>query len=219
MAWVTATDPPYYRGFFVPPARLKRGGARNRADRISWQLTERDCHKLLDRSFDAWAAGMPLNRFITLAWGMAGIDAKASVWITGQFIKMARDWMRFHGHPMPWVWVQECGDTFGQHAHILLHVPPELDLLFRTMPRRWSKSLLGGTYVAKTCKSERLAPAYASEANPALYEAVLLGKLHYMMKCAPQPLEYALGMRGWGHKPWGQLTRVVGKRAAVWQRR
>ena len=162
---------------------------------------------------------MPLNRFITLAWGKAGIDAADSVWTTGQFIKLARDWMRSHGYAMPWVWVQERGGTFKQHAHILLHVPAELDLLFRTMPRRWSKSLLGGEYVAKTCKSERLAPAYASGTNPALYEAVLLGKLHYMLKCAPKPLEEALDMVGRGHKPWGQSNRVIGKRAGVWQRK
>jgi hypothetical protein len=162
---------------------------------------------------------MPLSRFITIAWGKAEIEAEQSVWVTGQFIKMARNWMKSHGYPMPWVWVQERGDTFGQHAHILLHVPAELDLLFRPMPLRWCKSLLSGKYVSGTIQSQRLSAAYSHKANPAPYEAALLGKLHYMMKCAPEPLEAALGMEGWGHKPWGQSSQVIGKRAGVWQRK
>lgn len=203
----------------MPPARLKRGGARNRRDRVTWALDERQCRKLIDRSYDAWDAGQPLSRFITLAWGLAGIDADKAVWATGQFIDRAREWMRHHGHPMPWVWVQETGDVFGQHAHILLHVPPELDELFRPMPRRWVKAILGGGYVPQAVQSKRIAGASTCEANPRRYEAAMLGRLHYMLKCAPASLEYALGMRECGHKTWGQLTRVIGKRAGVWQRR
>lgn len=203
----------------MPQARLKRGGARNRRDRVSWQLDERQCRKIIDRSFDAWDAGQPLTRFITLAWGLAGIDAERAVWATGQFIDKAREWMRHHGHPMPWVWVQETGDTFGQHAHILLHVPAELGDLFRPMPRRWAKAILQGAYISKTVQSQRLAGSSAIQANPARYRAALLGKLHYMLKCAPAPLEFDLELRGWGAKPWNQRTRVIGKRAGVWQRR
>jgi len=203
----------------MPPARLKRGGARNRRDRVSWQLDERQCRKVIDRSFDAWDAGQPLTRFITLAWGWAGIDAERAVWATGEFIDRAREWMRHHGHPMPWVWVQETGDTFGQHAHILLHVPAELADLFRPMPRRWAKAILAGRYVGKTVQSQRLAGSSAIAANPARYRAALLGKLHYLLKCAPAPLEFALELHGWGNKPWAQRTRVIGKRAGVWQRR
>lgn len=203
----------------MPPAGLKRGGARNRRDRVSWQLDERQCRMVIDRSFDAWEGGQPLNRFITLAWGLGGIDASEAVKATGDFIGKAREWMRGHGHSMPWAWVQECGDTFGQHAHILLHVPPELDELFGPMPRRWAKSLLSGRYTRGTVQSKRLEGARAAETNPHRYRAALLGKLHYILKCAPAPLEYELEMREWGFKPWGQATRVIGKRAGVWQRR
>lgn len=161
-----------------------------------------------------------MRRFITLAWGLAGIDPERAVWATGQFITMARQWMRHHGYPvMPWVWVQETGDTFGQHAHVLLYVPPELDELFRPMPLRWVKAIIARKYVKGTVQSQRLAGARAIGTNPARYEAALLGKLHYILKCAPAPLEHALGLYGWGDKPWGQMTRVIGKRAGVWQRR
>jgi len=170
------------------------------------------------RTFRAWDAGQPLTRFITLAWGLGGIHADKAVWATGQFIDKARDWMRHHGHPMPWVWVQETGDTFGQHAHILLHVPPELNDLFRPMPRRWAKAILPGGYVSRTVQSQRLAGASAIQANPERYRAALMGKLYYMLKCAPAHLERDLGLYGWGDKPWGQSTRVIGKRAGVSQR-
>lgn len=202
----------------MPPAGLKRGGARNRRDRVSWQLNEAQCRRVIDRSFDAWEAGQPLNRFVTLAWGWAGTDASEATSATGDFVAKAREWMRGHGYPMPWVWVQECGDTFGQHAHILLHVPPELDPIFRPMPRQWTKAILPNGYVAQTVKCDKLEGARTAETNPYRYKAALLGKLHYMMKCAPVELEYKLEMRGWGDKPWGQATRVIGKRAGAWQR-
>ena len=160
---------------------------------------------------------MPMSRFITLAWGLAGIEAGEAVKATGTFIKMARDWMRRHGYPMPWVWVQERGDTFGQHAHILLHVPQGLDLLFRPMPRRWAKAIAAEGYAKGTVDSQRLAEAYS--ANPELYRARLLGKLHYMLKCTPEALEEPLGLLGWGHVGWGQSSRVIGKRAGAWQAR
>lgn len=199
------------------PAALKRGGAHNRRDRTSWQLKERDCRKMIDAGFAAWDAGQPLSRFITLAWGKAGIDASDAVRATGAFINRARDWMRWHGYPMPWEWVQESGVTFGQHAHILLYVPAELDLLFRPMPRRWVKAIIAARYVKGTLQSQRLGSAYSCTINPERYEAVLLGKLHYMLKCAPAALEDVLDMRDYRRKPWGQASRVIGKRAAVWQ--
>jgi hypothetical protein len=186
---------------------------------VNWELTERQCRRVIDRSFAAWDAGQPLTRFITLAWGLAGIDAERAVWATGQFIDKAREWMRHHGHPMAWVWAQETGDVFGQHAHILLHVPPDLAELFRPMPRRWAKAITGGRYIPGTVLSKRVAGASAVWTNPLQYEAGLRGRLQYMLKCAPKPLERKLGLYGWGQKPWGQLTRVIGKRAGTWQRR
>lgn len=203
----------------MPPAGLIRGGARNRRDRVSWQLSERQCRMVIASGLEAWAQGFPMSRFITLAWGLAGIDAEHAVAVTGAFIDKARDWTRYHGHAMPWVWVQECGDTFGQHAHILLHVPTELAELFRPMPARWAKAILGGRYVRGTVQSQRLRAASIAEASPWQYRAELLGKLNYMLKCATPELEQELGLAGYGHKLWGQQTRVIGKRAGGWQRR
>lgn len=196
---------------------LKRGGACNRADRASWQLTRQHCEDLLGASAAAARAGRPLNRFITVAWGKAGLAPQDSVTATGEFIRLAREWHRARGHPMPWCWVQEHGPVFRAHCHLLLHVPAELEPLFRPMPTRWAKKVLAGRYVAGVMRSERLASAYAREGLAGTYRAELLGKLHYMMKCAPAALEGPLGMTGMGYKDWGQSCPVLGKRAGTWQ--
>lgn len=194
---------------------LKKGGARNKANRASEQLSESDCVKIIGASEAARRAGMPLNRFITIAWGHSGIARPLSVPLTGQFIESARKWMAGHGHPMPWCWVQEWGPRFGAHCHLLLHVPKELEPLFRPMPLRWVKGIIGKQYSAGTLQSQRLRAAH--NANPDHYRAELYGKLHYMLKCAPADWERELGMAGKGHKPWGQSCPVIGKRAGVWQ--
>ena len=75
----------------IPERRpvLRRGGARNRADRKSWHLTEAKCRCLIEAAGIAWAAGTPFNRFATLAFGKCGIDAPDCVAATGDWIKMA----------------------------------------------------------------------------------------------------------------------------------
>lgn len=165
----------------------------------------------------AWAAGLPLNRFITLAWELGGVDPTQSVTATGAFIKLAREWMGERGYAMPWAWTQETGPKYGAHCHALLHVPPEIAPLFRPMPRRWARKVLGGTYIAGVVDSQRLSSADACNALPAAYEAEVIGKVHYMLKCAPAALEGPLDMIGRGHRDWGQSCTVYGKRAGVWQ--
>ena len=196
---------------------LKRGGARRRAGQRSMLLTEVQCRNLIGGTEVAWAAGLPFNRFITLAWELGGIAPNQCLAATGDFITLAREWMRERDHPMPWAWVQEWGNKFGAHCHILLHVPPDLAPLFRVMPRRWACKVLGGCYVAGVVDSEKLSSAGAFHALPAAYEAQVMGKVHYMLKCAPAALEAPLGMVGRGHRDWGQSCPVYGKRAGVWQ--
>ena len=198
---------------------LKRGGARNSAERQSWQLTAHDCRKLIAASREALAAGLPFNRFITCLWERGGIDRKASVRATGRFVRLAREWLSARGSAMPWVWVQEFGDVNGAHCHILLHVPPKFDPLFRPMPRRWVSRVLGGRYAPGVLQSQSLRTRPGAASNRVAYEAELMGKLHYMLKCAPAALEGDLDMAGRGHVDWGQSCLIYGKRAAAWQRK
>jgi hypothetical protein len=187
------------------------------AGRLTHQLTEKQCRTVLAASRAAWSAGAPFNRFVTLAWELGGIDARRCVCATGNFVKLAREWMNARGYFMPWAWVQETGTRYGAHCHLLLHVPPELEPLFRPMPRRWARKVLGGEYISGVLQCQRLLSAGTAGASPAAYEAELTGKVHYMLKCAPAALEDVLGMLGKGHRKWGQSCSVYGKRAGVWQ--
>jgi hypothetical protein len=203
---------------------LKRGGARNRRDRTSLHLAEHDCRKVIASAEAAWAAGMPYNRWITILWERGGIDPRDNAKATGAFIGFAREWLRARGHRLAWCWVQEHGERNGAHCHILLHVPPELDPLFRKMPLRWVKRILGGQYVKRALLAKRLSLASCARADnaigiPEAYYVQLMGKVHYMLKCAPAVLELDLGLHRFSHAEWGQSCLIYGKRAGVWQQR
>jgi len=196
---------------------LPWGGARNRKDRKSLCLTERQAQRLIDGAMSAWGDGKPLNRFISGAWEVGGISPCDSVAATSRFITLAREWLRERGYDMPWIWVQECGSRSGAHCHILMHVPPALDPLFRSKPRQWAGKVLGGSYVPKVINTRRLLYASSSALMRSAYYAELMGRLHYMLKCTPAALEGPLGMNGASVAAWGQSGLVYGKRAAVWQ--
>lgn len=199
---------------------LRRGGARNRADRQSKRLTEPQCRKLIVAAGIAWAAGTPFNRFATLAFGRSGIDAQDCVAATGDWIKLAREWCASHRLPMPWAWVQEWGPINLAHCHILLHVPPEIAPLFRGRSRRWAETIIakrGGRYARGTTDCQKIRCSEQPELFPDAYRAALAFKVHYMLKCASAELENKLGMTWRGPVPWGQSRLVYGKRLALWQ--
>lgn len=192
---------------------LPRGGARNRADRISNQLTERQCKTLIDAAWQAETLGQPFNRYITLLWARGGIDGRDNAKITGRFIKLVSDWAWRHGYRLLWAWVQEWGATNGAHVHILLHVPTALTPIFRNMPLRWTKELLPAAYIGGVLECQKL----GFDTNTHAREAEVLGKVHYMLKCSPAAFESKLGMTGRGHVEWGKSCIVFGKRLARWQ--
>ena len=199
---------------------LRQGGARNRADRQTEQLTERQCRKLIAAAGIAWAAGAPFNRFATFAFGKSGIDARDCVAATGDWIKLARDWFASHDLPMPWAWVQEWGRINKAHCHILFHVPPPLAPLFNRKAQKWASAVIakrGGSYAAGTTDCQIIRCSSQPDLYPDAYRAAVAFKIHYMLKCTPAELEAALSMTGRGIVPWGQSCPVYGKRLAVWQ--
>lgn len=193
---------------------LARGGARNRADRQSRHLTRHQCDKLRDAAERALAAGLPFNRFITILWQRGGVDAANNAAATGAFIKRAADWLDHHGGRLAWAWVQENSRNNGAHVHILLHVPPTLDPLFRVMPSRWAKAILPGPCLPGTVQTQRVRGAQSLATMPALYCANLDRKLGYMQKGALPAVGAALGLAR-----HGEASLVTGKRLGVWQRR
>lgn len=192
---------------------LLRGGSRNRADRPSDQLSERQCRDLIDAAEKAEALGQPFNRFMTLLWERGGIDSRDNANVTGRFIKLASDWARQRGYKLNWAWVQEWGRHNRAHVHILLYVPPLFDPIFRPMPLRWTKRLLPDAYVTGVLECQKL----GFRTNTPAREAEVMGKVHYMLKCAPAALEIKLDMVARGYCQWGQGCVTFGKRAGIWQ--
>jgi hypothetical protein len=175
---------------------------------------------LIASAVEAHAADTPYNRFITLAWEHCGLSPRENVKATGHFIKQARDWA--WPYRLPWCWVQETGDRYGAHVHMLIHVPPELIPLFRGKPRRWMKTCLGGRYVIGGIDTKVVAYSGAVNAMPEAYQANVMAELHYMCKSAPAGSEHTLDMVQWRSvksMAWGRTYTVFGKRAARWQRR
>lgn len=192
---------------------LRRGGARNRADRISHTLTEAQCFALIDAAERALEVGRPFNRFVTILWERGGIASGENAGTTGRFVKLASDWARRRGYRLPWAWVQEHGPVNGAHVHMLLHVPPDLDPLFRPMPLRWVKHLLPGRYVPSVLQCQKIAGGRYYSATPDLYRMNLERKLEYMLKASSGEIAARFTGR-W--LPRGCI--VQGKRAGVWQR-
>ncbi len=198
-------------------SRNGHGGARNSRGRTSYQLSERQCRDLLQAVKTAAAIGQPFNRWVTITWERNGIDPRDNAGATGHFRKLASDWLRSQGHRLVWAWVQEWSERNGAHVHMLLHVPPALAPLFSRMPNRWVKTVLGRAGIARTLRTEKLATGEGVGSDPAGYRALVTGKAHYMLKCAPAALEAKLDMLGRGPKPWGRECAVFGKRLGIWQ--
>lgn len=191
---------------------LKQGGARLDGARASRQLAESQCNNLIEAAYIAWHIGQPFNRFITILWEQGGIDPRDNATVTGQFIKLAKDWARRHGYKMCWAWVQEHGAVNGVHIHILLHVPPELARQFAPMPLRWVKRLLPGAYRTKVLQSQRIGSAGMPKNASCQYEMLLMTKVHYMLKAAPKEVAQELQLQR-----HGKSSTVFGKRLAIWQ--
>ncbi|GGE21442.1 hypothetical protein GCM10011529_30090 [Polymorphobacter glacialis] len=169
---------------------------------------------LIDASHRAKAAGLPFNRFITILWQLGGADASCNARLTGAFIKRIADWLRLNGYRLAWSWVQENSRKNGAHVHILLHMPAELDPLFRTKPLEWAKALLPGQYVAGVMQCQRIHGAGAQPGVSPLHEANLKRKLKYMLKGCDHATGASLGL-----PRRGEASIVIGKRLGVWQRR
>ncbi len=139
---------PYTSGATCPPPQ--RGGARNNALRQSDHLTPGQVENLLAGIAHAALIGLPLSRHTTVSWKLAGVTADLAA--LGRLLKLWADWLRLQGVPLTVVWVREWGRKFGNHVHILLHLPADLVPAFNAMMRRWRK-LCGAAWAAKVVKS------------------------------------------------------------------
>lgn len=188
------------------------GGARNRADRVSLSLTHKQAHGVLSAIAHAsGSAGLPLNRHLTLHWGKYGLGDADAGKATGDFLKLAQQFMRSNQQPFAFVYVRENdeGDgSKGSHTHYLLHVPPAFARRFVAMQRRWLRIVTGKAYRKKAMHTARIGRTInAAAANRSLYAINLLAVAHYLLKAAEPAAVEVLGLT---HRP--AYGRVTGKR-------
>lgn len=198
--------------FDVKPRIFRRGGVRNRKDRVSYFLTEPQATRLAQAMLNAFHIGLPLNRFITIHWERAGIPETKAAWATAQFLKYARDWLATKGLPFAYVWIRENDDgdrSKGDHVHILAHIPNGQSA--GRLQRRWIKRITGRSYRPGVIKTGRVGGTIdAFRASPEHYHANLGQVAAYVLKGGSRAVSEALGLGR-----WGDGGRVVGKRCGM----
>lgn len=204
----------------VRRVRLRRGGGRDRACRVSEYVTLAQCIGILNAAERAEAAGEPFNVHKTINFGVLGIPDCIAAAATRRLIKLSSDWLASKGFRFRYGWVRE-GDlrdgNEGSHIHIVMHLPPELSAAFS---RRWGswKAKLAGAMIVQRRRGRSIKTTYIGgslisyRSVPGHHADNLRNVLCYILKGAlPETLD-AVGIARL-HKPGG---RIVGKRAGWW---
>jgi hypothetical protein len=169
---------------------------RKRVGRPSRRLTLHQVRNAFSAAEHAIVIGLPLNRFVTINWQLAG--AATPVTATGRFLKLARDWLRRLGAASAHIWVQECGRQNGLHAHLLIHVPPEFVRRFSHLQRRWlsaagaefRKGVIRSRPIGRSYRHALVGRQYGEE-----YRSDLSRALQYVLKESDQATRAEFDLR------------------------
>ena len=119
------------------------GGARNRADRVSYHISDEQASKLRAAAALAFSSSRVFQRHWTVHYGLAGIEPADATRFIGKLIDLVSKQARREGGHLSAIWVRECASNKGEHVHILMHLPAGMSLRNRT--RRWIETA-GGEY-------------------------------------------------------------------------
>lgn len=176
------------------PAR-RRGGARNRADRVSHRLTAAQVAGLVAAAHHAGVIGLPLNRMTTIHWERAGVPLSGMAKATGRYIDLVTRWMARRGERTAWLYVHENGPAKGGHCHLLLHVAPALVRALSRRQRKIIKHITGKPYRARAIASDPVGGKLGIDrAAPDLHAANLAKALAYLVKGADDDAAALLGL-------------------------
>lgn len=193
--------------------RSGRGGARNRADRVSHSLSASQVWKLIAAAGHASAIGLPLNRMITIHWQTAGVSLEPMAWATGRFVDLLSKAVARHDSSTAWLWVHENGDGKGGHCHLLVHVPPSAVETISKLQKGWLRRITGKPYKAKVIRSRPIGFRLGLEAtNPGLHTVNLDAALSYCLKGAAPAAAERFGL-----SRIESGGRIIGKRCAASQ--
>jgi hypothetical protein len=195
------------------PRTSGRGGARNRADRESHELTAAQVANLKAADGHAKKIGLPFTRMFTIHWEASGIPLAGMAKATGRFTDLMAKALRRHGSGSAWLWVHEGGERNGGHCHVLAHVPANLVPAVNGLQRGWLRRITGKPYRARVIHSKPIGGRLGLEAgNPDLYAINLESALGYCLKGAGPEAASLFGLDRL--EPGG---RVIGKRCGTSQ--
>lgn len=112
---------------------------RNRRGRRSTELRLSEVRNIMAAAVFTAQKHRPLNRHTTIHFDKCGIADPVSA--LRRYTKLARDWLKTQGAPFVYIWVRESGDGKGEHAHLLMHVPPQLISAFAKREPGWRKRI------------------------------------------------------------------------------
>lgn len=108
------------------------GGARNRGDRESFGLNDKQVAELIEAARFALATGRTFQRHWIVHYGKAGIAERDGARFVGKMLDLLRRQAKRAGGELTALWVREWASDLGGHVHILLHLPPGMTLRNRT---------------------------------------------------------------------------------------
>lgn len=218
----TATRAPgfSYRGVGQAESDIGWGGARNRSDRVTFNLSPGQVELLIAATEFALFIGAPFNRWITIHWQKAGLTDELAAGAVTAFLKRAGDAVRYWGGTFAAAWAREDGfdrkgEPKGSHVHILAHVSAGLLGRFKRAQMGWLKALRlsprhnGGTIEGKPIMGSLATVGQSSD----LYAVNLWTVAGYTVKGADQAVLDRAGIDR-QHVAGGTIT---GKRAGTTQ--
>lgn len=190
-----------------------RGGARNRADRVSDALTPAQIANLKAAARHAAQIGLPFTRMVSIHWEAAGVPLAGMAKATGRFLDLLTKALARHSSRTAWLWVHESGDRKGGHAHLLVHVPARLVPVVTGLQRGWLRRTTCGSYRARVIHSRPIGGRLGLETgNPELHAVNGAVALAYVLKGAAPDAASQFGLERL--EPGG---RIIGKRCGTSQ--
>ena len=201
-------------GVVLLPCSTGRGGARNRADRVSHALTAANVGNMVSATDHAGLIEMLFTRMITIHWKGAGVTLADMAKASGRFVDLLTKALARHGSGTAWLGVHENGDNKGWHFHLLVHVPAALVPIIQKLQLGWLGIITGKKYRKKVIYSRPIGKGLGAETrNPDDHAINLAVALGYVCKGAPQAVLDAFSIDR-VHEPGGH---IIGKRCATSQ--
>lgn len=188
-----------------PRKKSTWGGARNRKDRVSTELSQQQAEGILKAMAVAELKGMPLNRHWTVDYALSGIPDGEGAAFVGKLLGFCNRYARAREGKFAAVWVREVGERNGAHVHIAMHLPADWKLGHLT--RKWIKAA-GGRYLAGNSRIRSIGGSLrCPDTNPCKYRANQEALGNYLVKGSGPCVADELGLERL--KPSGA---IIGKR-------